>query len=255
VLEVAELSVAFGGVRALTDVSFTVEQGRFLGVIGPNGCGKSTLLNAITGVVPSRGTVRLDGELVPRERPIAANRVGVARVFQAPQMFAALTVLENVAVGCRPHRRIGVLRSLIGRRSMWRDERLRWAAAEEALARVGLGGLGAADVEGLSYGRQRLVELARCLAARPRVLLLDEPSAGLNDHETDVLVALLQGLHADGLTVVMVDHKIDVVDRLCERVMVMETGCRIAEGTPEQIWADPRVVDAYLGVAGDARGA
>jgi len=253
-LEVTGLSVAFGGVRALTDVSLTVDEGRFVGVIGPNGCGKSTLLNAITGVVPSAGSVRVDGVEVPRGRPLAANRAGVARVFQAPQMFDALSVLENVAVGCRPHDHIGVLRSLARRRSMWREEHDRWTAAATALEQVGLGGLGTVAVAELSYGQQRLVELARCLAARPRVLLLDEPSAGLNDHETDALATQLQDLHATGLTVVMVDHKIDVVDRLCERVVVMETGRRIAEGTPAEIWADPRVVDAYLGVAGDARG-
>jgi branched-chain amino acid transport system ATP-binding protein len=251
-LEVDDLAVNFGGVRAVDGVSFTVGAGQFVGIIGPNGCGKTTLLNAITGVVPSTGAVRLGGSAIPRSSPGAAYAAGVSRVFQAPQIFAGLSVVENVVVGCRSNRAGGIVAAVVGRPRMWRNERPRWARAVACLERVGLASRTHDPIGDLSYGQLRLVELARGLAADPLVLLLDEPSAGLNDAETDGLADLLAELHGDGLTLVMVDHKIDVVDRLCQRVVVLETGRRIAEGAPAEVWADARVMDAYLGVVDDA---
>lgn len=248
-LRADHLTVSFGGLRAVDRVDIRAEAGEFLGVIGPNGCGKSTLLNALTGVVPATGAVQVDGNRLPLGDPTAAYRAGLSRVFQAPQMFDGLSVLENVAVGCRDHRSSGIAAAIARRPSMWRRERARWELARTTLDRVGLSDVVDLSVDSLSYGRRRLVELARSLASEPSVLLLDEPSAGLNDTETAELAVLLADLHRTGLTVVMVDHKIDFVDRLCERLMVLETGRTIAEGPPSRIWADQRVMDAYLGVA------
>jgi ABC-type branched-subunit amino acid transport system ATPase component len=163
-------------------------------------------------------------------------------------------VLENVTVGSRDRRATGLAAALLGRPLMWRRERERWRHAVEALRRVGVDGLVGADVGSLSYGNRRLVELARAVCAEPDVLLLDEPSAGLNDSETESLGRLLADLNEQGLTIVMVDHKIDFVDRVCHRIVVMETGRAIAHGTPAEVWADPRVVDAYLGVSDAAGG-
>jgi branched-chain amino acid transport system ATP-binding protein len=249
-LQADRISVSFGGVRGVDDVSATCEAGELLGIIGPNG--KTTFLNALTGVVAAKGTLRVEGRSVALGHPTRAYDAGLLRMFQAPQMFPSFTVLENVLVSSRDHRAAGFFGCWGFRPGMWRHERSRWTAGHAALERVGLDQLADEPATSLSYGNQRLVELARALVAVPKVLMLDEPSAGLNDAETDNLAELIRAMQRDGLGILLVDHKIDFIDQLCDRVVVLELGTKIAEGPPAEIWADARVMDAYLGTVDDA---
>jgi branched-chain amino acid transport system ATP-binding protein len=252
-LRADDITVSFGGVRAVDGVSLELGD-ELLGLVGPNGSGKTTFLNAVCGVAPATGRLTVDGADVALGRPRAAWRAGIARVFQAPQAFVELSCLENVLLTSSDTRHRGVTGAWLNRPGMWRHERTRWARAEAALQRVGLGELVLAPAALLSYGQRRLLELARALAGDPRVLLLDEPSAGLNDAETDDLAALLQAVRADGVALLLVDHKVDFLDVLCDRIVVLELGAVIAEGTPETVWQHERVINAYLGVSRGARG-
>ncbi len=246
-LAATDIRVAFGGVVACDGVSLSVAAGEAVGLTGPNGSGKSTLLNAITGLVPATGTLRIGSRRLDLGRPRPVRAAGVARVFQAPQNYFALTALENVALGCADHRLTGLPGALLRRRSMAATERSRWRAAAEALGTVGLADSAATMASALTYGQQRLLELARAIVARPDVLMLDEPSAGLNGAETRHLAGLLGGLRDAGMALIVVDHKIDFLDSLCERIVVMQMGRVIAEGSPATIWREQSVIDAYLG--------
>jgi ABC-type branched-subunit amino acid transport system ATPase component len=251
-LQADEISVRFGGVRAVSGVSAGCAAGEILGIIGPNGSGKTTFLNALTGVVDATGRLTVDGKAVTLGNPARSYDAGLLRVFQAPQMFPSFTVLENVLIASRDRAWSGFAGSWGWRPGMWRHERRRWERAHRSLERVGLGDAHDQQAAGLPYGSQRLVEMARAINAEPAVLMLDEPSAGLNDAETANLATLVESLRADGLAILLVDHKIDVIDQLCDRVMVLEQGQTIAEGRPADVWADARVMDAYLGTVGDA---
>jgi branched-chain amino acid transport system ATP-binding protein len=251
-LRASDISVSFGAVRAVNCVSLDCEAGQLVGLIGPNGSGKTSFLNALTGVVPATGDLLVDGTAVPLGHPNRSHRAGLQRVFQAPQMFETFTVLENVLVAMRDRRWTGLSGAWLARPVMWSHERDRWRAAHEALERVGLADVADDIAASLPYGRQRLVELARAIASTPRVIMLDEPSAGLNDVETEALGDLVLTLRDEGLGILLVDHKIDFIDRMCDRVTVLELGRKIAEGTCAEVWADPSVMDAYLGVGPDA---
>jgi ABC-type branched-subunit amino acid transport system ATPase component len=251
-LEAHHISVSFGGVRAVVDLDISCEEGEVVGVVGPNGSGKTTLLNALTGIVKAEGTLAVGGRPVPLGRPRRSYGSGLFRVFQAPQMFPACSVLENVLLSVRDKAGSGLAGAWVARPLMWGHERQRWARAHAALDRVGLGSAGMLPATSLPYGQQRLVELARAIAAEPRVFMLDEPSAGLNDAETDNLAGLLPDLVKSGRAALVVDHKIDFIDRICDRVLVLELGHLVAMGPPAEVWADPRVMDAYLGSAGNA---
>jgi branched-chain amino acid transport system ATP-binding protein len=251
-LRADEITVSFGGVRAVDRVSLELGD-ELLGLVGPNGSGKTTFLNAICGVVPANGRLTVDGGVVPLGRPRAAWRAGIARVFQAPQAFIELSCLENVLLTSSDTRHRGVTGAWLARPAMWRHERLRWERARAALERVGLGGVALAPAARLSYGQRRLLELARALAGDPRVLLLDEPSAGLNDAETAELAELLQAVRREGTALLLVDHKVDFLDLLCDRIVVLELGHVIAEGTPDTVWRNEQVINAYLGVSRGAR--
>jgi ABC-type branched-subunit amino acid transport system ATPase component len=250
-IEACDISVSFGGVRAVDQVSITVSDDEIVGLIGPNGSGKTTFLNALTGIVKGRGSLAVDGRALPLGRPAVIRRAGLVRTFQAPQTYLALSCIENVLLSSPNRKGTGVLSSWFDRRLLWRQEQVRWAKAEAALDRVGLGSMAEGPAALLTYGQQRMLELGRSLAAEPRMLMLDEPSAGLNDAETDNLAVLLESIRAEGVTVLLVDHKIDFIDRLCDRVVVLELGHVIAEGPPEDVWSDASVMDAYLGVADD----
>lgn len=247
-LDVGRIKVSFGGVRAVDGVSFSLRTGEILGLVGPNGSGKTTLLNALTGVVRAGGAVRVGGRTVALGRPEPPRRAGLARVYQAPQLVPELTCAENVLLGAVDGRGRGPLAAWLGRGLMWRHERTRLAAAQRHLAAVGLADRALQPATALSYGDQRLVELARAMAAEPVVLMLDEPSAGLNDAETHRLAAVLEEVRGGGTTLIVVDHKIDFIDALCDRVLVLELGKLIALGKPAEVWSDQRVRDAYLGV-------
>jgi ABC-type branched-subunit amino acid transport system ATPase component len=248
ILRTRGVGVSFGGVRAVDGIDLEVTSGEILGLIGPNGSGKSTLLNAVTGVVPAEGVVEVAGAPVPTGRPQRTRRAGVARTYQTPQTFTALTCIENVLLGVPDRQRTGILAGAVARPVVLADERRRWGEAQAALERVGLPDHAERPAAGLPHRDQRLLELARALVGQPRIVLLDEPSAGLNAAETDALCELLVGLRADSLSLLVVDHKIDFITELCDRVVVLELGHVIAEGDPHEIWSDQRVVDVYLGV-------
>jgi ABC-type branched-subunit amino acid transport system ATPase component len=248
------VAVAFGAVRAVDGVDLAVGEGEAVGMVGPNGSGKSTFLNAITGVVRATGSLTVDGRRVPLGRPQAIRRAGVARTFQTPQTYAELTCIENVLLADADRRATGLAGAWLGRPAMWRRERDRWARALAALDRVGLADRAGDGAGELSYGQQRLLELARSLVGQPRVLLADEPSAGLNAAETATLADLLGRLHGDGLSLLVVDHKIDFIESVASRVVVLQLGQVIADGPPTEVWQHAEVVDAYLGRARTAEG-
>ncbi len=237
ILSVRELTVRFGGHLALDGVDLEVTAGAITGLIGPNGAGKTTTFNVITGLqAATRGTVRLGEDDVTGWSAHKRARRGVARTFQRLELFGSLTVLNNVVTAAELHRS--------------GTDRPREVAAG-FIERVGLGDLADVRADTLSTGNARLLELARALACRPRVLLLDEPASGLDEDETDRFAALLLELAADGLGILLVEHDVPLVMRLCQRITVLNFGQVLAEGSPEAIQADPEVMAAYLGQGTD----
>jgi branched-chain amino acid transport system ATP-binding protein len=237
-LEIEEVSVQFGGLLAVDDASISVPAGCVTGLIGPNGAGKTTLFNVITGLqAPSGGRVMLDDEEVTRRRPYRRARLGIARTFQRLEAFGSLTARENVLVALEMRRRWATARYDCGK------------IADELLERVGIAHVAETRVEALPTGSARLVELARTLATDPKVLLLDEPSSGLDEQETDALGVLLHELTAGGLAVLLVEHDMPLVMEACSYISVLDFGRVIARGTPREIQADPSVQRAYLGTA------
>ena len=242
------ITVRFGGVVAVDDVSMRVEPGSVVGLVGPNGSGKTTFLNATTGVVPAMGKLRIKEQEIPLGDSGRTRRAGVGRTFQTPQSFAELTVLENVLLGSSDRRRAGFWASTLGRPAMTKLDRERHDKAMAALDLVSLVHHADTEVETLSYGQSRYVEFARVMAGDPEVLLMDEPSAGLNTEETSDLADFVLRARNRGLAVIVVDHKIEYLSRVCDRIDVLQTGRLIASGAPHQVFNDPVVVDAYLGV-------
>jgi branched-chain amino acid transport system ATP-binding protein len=237
-LDVLEVAVQFGGLLAVDDATFTVESGRITGLIGPNGAGKTTLFNVITGLQhPTRGRVSLDGQDITHKRPHKRARLGIARTFQRLEAFGSLSARENVLVALEMRRR-------------WdKTKHDAVATADELLDRVGIAHVAERKVETLPTGTARLVELARALATNPKILLLDEPSSGLDEAETDAMSALLLELARSGLGVLMVEHDMPLVMETCSTISVLDFGRVIANGTPAEIQANPSVQRAYLGTA------
>jgi branched-chain amino acid transport system ATP-binding protein len=243
VLEVTDLHKSFGGITAVDGVSFHVEQGEILGIIGPNGCGKSTLFNCILGQLkPSRGEVRLDGEVVTGLKPHEINRRGVSRTFQLLQVFPQLSVRENLILAGQEHQG-GMLGRLLGPRDAGLG-----SAAEQMIGFFNLGHLADEMAGGLSYGQQKLLDAAMAFMAGPRLVLLDEPAGGVNLTMLADLKQRLAAINAEqGATFVVIEHNMDFVMSLCSRVVVLAQGRVLAEGTPAEVRADARVIDAYLG--------
>jgi branched-chain amino acid transport system ATP-binding protein len=248
VLRATDISVSFGGVCAVQNVSLELRDNEVLGIVGPNGSGKSTLLNALTGLVPASGTLEIGDDRIPLGRPARVRRAGFLRTFQTPQTFTELSCIENVMLSATDQRGTGLIGSFLGRPWMWRSERARIEAAYHALERVGLEHLAARPAHGLAYGQNRHLEIARAIAAEPRLLAMDEPSAGLNQVETAALGKLIKSFAASGITILVVDHKIDFLRDICDRMMVLQVGKTIADGHPDEVFRLRAVIDAYLGV-------
>jgi ABC-type branched-subunit amino acid transport system ATPase component/ABC-type branched-subunit amino acid transport system permease subunit len=249
ILKATGIYVTFGGVRAVDGVSLDVREGEIVGLVGPNGSGKTTFLNALTGVVPASGDLEVANQPVPLGTPGRSRAVGVLRTYQAPQTYVRLSCVEDVLVSTSDRRYTGVVASWFLRPIVVRHERARWGDAVDALTRVGLGPQAEQPAGRLTYGQRRLLELARAIAAHPRVLLLDEPSAGLDNAETERLAGYLMDLRDEGVSLLIIDHKLDFITQLCERVAVLEQGRLVAVGDAGTVFEDPRVIDAYLGVA------
>jgi branched-chain amino acid transport system ATP-binding protein len=252
VLEVRDVTVRFGGLIALSNVSLAVPSGHVLGVIGPNGAGKTTLLNVLCGFIrPDHGQVLIDGRLRQNIRPHQLASLGVARTLQGVGLFAGLTALENVMVGATPRARAGFAAGLLSLPRAGRDERKLAELARAALDRVGASAVAEARPAQLPYGMRKRIALARALAAQPKLLLLDEPASGLDESELAELGALIRDLATDG-SLVVVEHHMDLMMSVCDSITVLDFGKVIAAGTPQEVQADAAVTAAYLGTAGTA---
>ncbi len=249
-LELQNVTHSFGGLKALGNCTLSVAPGELMGVIGPNGAGKTTLFNLITGVYrPGEGCILLDGKPVTGLSPARICRLGVARTFQNIRLFRTMTVLDNLRIACRPEPgTYGLVRTLLGFRALRRGEKEITRRAHEILEVFGLERVAFQEAGGLPYGLQRVLEIARALATRPRLLLLDEPAAGMNPTEIDALIRLVRRIRGEfGLTVILIEHQMRLVMSLCERIRVLDFGLTIADGTAQQVRTDPRVLRAYLG--------
>jgi len=247
-LRVAEVTKHFGGVTAVSSASLTLTAGSIHGLIGPNGAGKSTIIGLISGFLrPDSGTIEFGSAPLTKLDPAAIARLGISRTFQQATPFAGLTALENVMVGMHLRHRAGLAAVLLRFPGMRREAEEVKTAAGALLDEFGLLGDADADASGLPFGKLRFLELARAVAMRPQILLLDEPAAGLNDQETRRLGELLRKLPAQGIGVLLVDHDVPFVFGLCDEVTVMNFGSVIASGTPDAVHRDPTVREAYLG--------
>jgi len=247
-LEMDAITQRFGGLVAIDALTFTAEAGSITALIGPNGAGKSTVFNVLTGIYrPTSGTVRFGGDRIDGRDPAAIVARGIARTFQNIRLFAQASVLQNVMTGEHVRMHASLFDSIVHTPRQRAEERAVRERARELLAFVGLDGVEESAAADLPYGSQRKLEIARALASSPRLLLLDEPAAGMNPTEKNALVVLIERVRERGTTVLLIEHDMGLVMRVAERITVLDHGVQIAAGTPAEIRADQRVIDAYLG--------
>jgi branched-chain amino acid transport system ATP-binding protein len=248
-LEVNNLVKSFGGIRAVRDVSIGIAEGSISAIIGPNGAGKTTFFNLLTGIYkPDSGTVTFDGKSLLGLRPDQVNKAGISRTFQSIRLFQNMTVLENVMVGMHTRLNISLWRTIIRPPSFGKQEEHVRQRATDLLRFVGLAGKGDELSRNLPYGDQRRIEIARALASDPKLILLDEPTAGMNPQESEEAMSLFRKIRDEvGVTVVLIEHDMRVVMGISEHIDVLDYGQKIAEGTPEEIRSNPLVIEAYLG--------
>ena len=247
-LELSGIGKQFGGLHALSDVSLHIQRGEIYGLIGPNGAGKTTLFNVITGLYQANaGEFRFNGRSYQTPKSHVLAKAGIARTFQNIRLFANLTALENVMIGRHVRTSAGVIGSLLRNKATRLEERVCKESARELLRYVGIEKPHQTLAKNLSYGEQRRLEIARALATEPLLLALDEPAAGMNATETASLKVLLQNIRKTGITVLLIEHDVKLIMGLCDRVAVLDYGCKIAEGVPDEVRNNPAVIAAYLG--------
>jgi branched-chain amino acid transport system ATP-binding protein len=247
-LRLQGITKVFGGLIALEEVSFSVEDGTITGIIGPNGAGKTTLFNIVSGIYPQNsGNVYLGGKNISRFAPEKLARLGLVRTFQNVELFGQMTVLENVMVGLHTKSKSGILSCAFKLPGHIREEKYIRERGLQWLEFTGMVELAEVTAGNLPFGKGRLLEIARALALEPRMILMDEPAAGLNSHETIGLAALIRRIRESGVTVVLVEHDMDLVMDVCDAVVVLNLGRKLAEGTPREIQENTAVIAAYLG--------
>lgn len=248
VLKINHISKNFGGISALTDVSFSINEGEIYGLIGPNGAGKTTMFNLITNIFsPSSGEIIFNEDNITGIKPHKITEKGICRTYQNIRLFTQMSALENVMVGGHCRSESGVMRSVFRTKYQRSEEKTLKENAEELLELVGLIKYKDVLAENLAYGQQRRLEIARALASNPSLLLLDEPAAGMNENETDSLFDLIKQVQARGITVLIIEHDMPLVMKLCDRITVLNFGKKLAEGTPLEIQNNEAVIEAYLG--------